>query len=216
MYYSLASEDLFLNENIFKNKKNGIYIELGAVDGIIQSNTKFFEDTLDWTGILIEPNLEMYEKLKLNRPNNFLFNNLISNKKEELDFLSMESITPVAGIIETLPKEHYTKFYENDKYTKLKKQIVKIKPTTLTDIINKTNFTHIDLLSLDVEGHELEVLKSYDFKINIYVILIETLGVDKNNENECRKILINNNYKFFSKCAHNEIFILKNCIYDKN
>jgi len=187
-----------------------------VVDGIIQSNTKFFEDTLDWTGILIEPNLEMYEKLKLNRPNNFLFNNLISNKKEELDFLSMESITPVAGIIETLPKEHYTKFYENDKYTKLKKQIVKIKPTTLIDIINKTNFTHIDLLSLDVEGHELEVLKSYDFKINIYVILIETLGVDKNIENECRQILINNNYKFFSKCAHNEIFILKNCVYDKN
>ena len=40
MYYSQCQEDIFLNENIFKNKKYGIYIELGALDGILYSNTK--------------------------------------------------------------------------------------------------------------------------------------------------------------------------------
>ena len=44
MYYSQCQEDIYLNENIFKNKKNGVYIELGALDGILYSNTKFFED----------------------------------------------------------------------------------------------------------------------------------------------------------------------------
>ena len=42
MYYSQSQEDIFLNENIFKNKRNGTYIELGALDGVLYSNTKFF------------------------------------------------------------------------------------------------------------------------------------------------------------------------------
>ena len=43
-FYSLSGEDKFLNENFFKNKKFGTYIELGANDGQCQSNTKYFED----------------------------------------------------------------------------------------------------------------------------------------------------------------------------
>jgi len=44
MYYSQCEEDLFLNNTFFKNKTKGIYIELGALDGVLYSNTKFFED----------------------------------------------------------------------------------------------------------------------------------------------------------------------------
>ena len=72
MYYSQVQEDIFLNENIFKNKKNGVYIELGALDGVLYSNTKFFEDSLNWKGILIEPHPEKFKLLQQNRPNNFL------------------------------------------------------------------------------------------------------------------------------------------------
>ena len=61
MYYSQCQEDIYLNENIFKNKKNGVYIELGALDGILYSNTKFFEDSLNWKGILIEPHPEKFK-----------------------------------------------------------------------------------------------------------------------------------------------------------
>ena len=35
-----------LNENIFKGKKNGIYVNLGAYDGVESSNTLFFEESL--------------------------------------------------------------------------------------------------------------------------------------------------------------------------
>ncbi len=55
MYFSQSGEDEFLNNNYFLNKKDGIYIELGALDGVLYSNTKFFEDNLNWKGILIEP-----------------------------------------------------------------------------------------------------------------------------------------------------------------
>ena len=83
-----------------------------------------------------------------------------------------------------------------------------ITPITLTEIVRKTNLTHIDLLSLDVEGHEYEVLKSWDFSIPINIILIETLGVQPEKDELCREILIKNNYKFLTKWHHNEIFRL--------
>jgi FkbM family methyltransferase len=214
MYYSQSQEDIFLNENIFKNKKNGIYIELGALDGILYSNTKFFEDTLNWTGILIEPHPDKFILLKQNRPNNFLINNLVSCHTETLEFrYFVDSHAAVSGVESTLSRHHFDVYFDsNDKFVKsLQQNKIHIKPKKLSEIVSETKLTHIDLLSLDVEGHEFEVLQSWDFSIPIDVILIETLGVQPEKDELCRELLIKNNYKFLTKCAHNEIFVLNKC-----
>jgi FkbM family methyltransferase len=217
IFYSQCQEDQFLNENYFKNKKNGNYIELGALDGIFCSNTKFFQDTLNWNGILIEPHPLMYESLKINRPNNLLFNELVSCLEEELNFkfFLVNFLATVSGVENTLPKNHDKDFFNNEYNKNYLQSSIYIKPKKLTDIINLTNIQHFDLLSLDVEGHEYEVLKSWDFSIPIDIIMIEAL--DENNEKTelCRKILINNGYNFDCKYKHNEIFILNNSKYFK-
>ena len=52
------------NDEIFKNKiKNGFFIEAGAYDGEIASNTLLFELEHNWTGLLIEPNPDAFEML---------------------------------------------------------------------------------------------------------------------------------------------------------
>jgi len=210
MYYSQFQEDVFLNENIFKNKQNGVYIELGALDGILFSNTKFFEDSLHWKGILIEPHPKKFKLLQLNRPNNFLFNNLISCHEEPLTFRYFEDMhAAVSGVENTLPQFLIENFFEHKSRSYLPQNKIVIKPISLTEIVKSTNLTHIDLLSLDVEGHEYEVLKSWDFSIPIDVILIETLGVEPEKEELCRQILIKNNFKFMTKYKHNEIFVSK-------
>jgi FkbM family methyltransferase len=209
MYYSQCQEDVFLNDNIFKNKQNGTYIELGALDGVLYSNTKFFEDTLHWRGILIEPHPDKFKLLQINRPNNFLFNNLVSCYNEPLVFRYFVDIhAAVSGIESTLSQHHFDTYYDNtnDWNKSLPQNKMIIQPNTLTEIVKQTDLKHIDLLSLDVEGHEYEVLKSWDFSIPIDVILIETLGVQPEKDELCREILIKNNYKFLYKCAHNEIF----------
>ncbi len=211
IYYSQCQEDIFLNENIFKNKQNGVYIELGALDGVLYSNTKFFEDSLNWKGILIEPHPEKFKLLQKNRPNNFLFNNLISCYKEPLEFrYFVDRHAAVSGVETTLSQHHFDTYFEsNDELNKASQQNkIFIKPKSLTEIVKSTKLTHIDLLSLDVEGHEYEVLKSWDFSIPIDIILIETLGVQPEKDELCRKILIQNNYKFITKYKHNEIYSL--------
>lgn len=207
MFYSQSEEDQFLNANYFKNKKNGTYIELGALDGILYSNTKFFEDQLGWKGILIEPHPYKFNLLKTNRPNNLLFNNIVSCIEEDVVFrFFVDNYSGVSGVENTLPSEHFQNFYDSIREPQSR---ITIKPTTLTNIVKSTDIKHIDLLSLDVEGHEYEVLLSWDFSIPIDVILIETLGGSQIEKEElCRKLLIKNGYKFDQKFKHNEVFIL--------
>ena len=207
MYFSQSGEDEFLNNNYFLNKKDGIYIELGALDGVLYSNTKFFEDNLNWKGILIEPHPYKFLNLLVNRPNNYLFNNLVSCSSEDVVFrFFVDNYSGVSGVEQTLPKEHFNNFFNS--INEPQDRII-IKPKSLTEIVKETDIKHINLLSLDVEGHEYEVLLSWDFSIPIDVILIETLGGSQcEKEEQCRQLLIKNGYKFDTKFKHNEIFIL--------
>ena len=59
-----AQQPIIINQNIFKNRiKNGFFIEAGAHDGELISNTLFFELKQSWTGLLIEPNPDAFEVL---------------------------------------------------------------------------------------------------------------------------------------------------------
>jgi len=211
-FYGQVEEDKLLYNNYFKDKKNGTYIELGAIDGVDFTNTKFFEDTLNWTGILIEPNPNMFKYLKQHRPNNFLFNDLVSCDTEELKFKYFieGGDVAVSGVESSLTEYHEQWFC----HKKELQRTILIKPKTLTEIVKSTNITHIDFLSLDVEGHELEVLKSWDFSIPIDLILIEILGVDHAKEEKCRELLHNNNYIFKERFHHNEIYVLNTSPYN--
>ena len=63
-YYSQYKQDEFIYNSFFKNKRDGVFLEIGADDGVRFSNCKFFEDHLNWKGIAVEARKEAYEKLK--------------------------------------------------------------------------------------------------------------------------------------------------------
>ena len=69
MYYAQCGQDKILEENIFKGFKNGIFIDVGAHDGVSFNNTLYFKKTHNWLGINIEPIKTVYDKLVINRPN---------------------------------------------------------------------------------------------------------------------------------------------------
>ena len=127
--------DLKLNEEIFFNKENGFFIELGAYDGLIQSNTAFFEKSKNWTGILIEVSGERYEECVKNRPKSICFNTACGAEDDNQISLNHEN-----GLM--------TKVVDDGEYT--------CQTTTLETIIDKCEINkNIDFLSLDVEVYEL-------------------------------------------------------------
>ena len=218
MYYSQAQEDQYLNDNYFKDKRDGKYIELGAMDGDMYSNTKYYETQHNWSGILIEPHPIKFQVLKENRPNNFLFNDLISCHTTELKYrYFFEDYCAVSGVENTLPKFFFENCFYNPVFSDSRPQgVLYVKPRSLTDIVKESGIKHFDLLSLDVEGHEYEVLQSWDFSIPIDIILIEQLGLEKDRDELCRQVLLNNGYKFDTPYQHNEIFIRIGSQYDNN
>ena len=80
----------------------------------------------------------------------------------------------------------------------------KIKTTTLTNLLKRRKIKRVDFMNIDIEGHELEVLKTLNFNyFHIKVICIEILM----NKNKIFKILKKNNYKLNFKSYINYIFV---------
>lgn len=182
-YYGLCDNkginiDKKLDE-LFNGKRDGFYIELGANDGITQSNTAFFEFNRGWTGLLIEPSLDAFLKCKSARP-----------KSNCLNYACVSSSYHCEKIL----GDFNGSLMSSVNGTRLNNSnLVNTPVTTLDKVLDEYNpKPEIDLLSLDTEGYELEILKGIDLnKFRPKYMLIE---VYRNEFDELRKYLSENNY----------------------
>lgn len=149
--------------NRYFNFDNGVFIEVGAVDGIHQSNTNHLEKHKNWTGVLIEPNIEAYKKCVVNREKSKVFNCALvdydySEPEIEMYFRSWISgdSGPVTSVFDSPFNQVPGWGAYNNSYM--------IPARTLDSILQEAEIEKIDLFSLDVEGYELKVLQGFDFK----------------------------------------------------
>jgi FkbM family methyltransferase len=208
-FYSQCKEDEMLYEKYFKNytlEGPKYYFEAGAVDGVLYSNTKFYQDTLGWTGILVEPNPFMFVNLCLNRPNNKLMCAIISDQKEALEFNVCANVPAVCSVEMTKPEKFDNEYYRHSQMLK-----VKSIPVTLDTILENSGIPRVDLMILDLEGHELQALKSFSFRVPVVMFMIEFLD-DKQKNDEVLKLMLKNNYMFKGKVSHNGVFIHKDYV----
>jgi len=160
-FFSQQDEDAAIFNMFFRDQRDGTYLELGALDGTLYSNTRFLEETMGWSGVLIEASPPSYEKLAKSRfERNILVNRAVCPKKGLVEFLGIDAM---AGMVNTMP--------ENLKTHNSGSQMVECEP--LRDILHRSGTTHIDFWSLDVEGAELGVLQSMDWSISVHILLIE-------------------------------------------
>lgn len=151
-----------LNNN--ENVNNKTFIEMGALDGIMFSNTYVFEKYLGWNGLLIEASPSNFKKLeKSGRKSKKIFTAIC--EKKEIEFI--DGYKAVNGD----PSEIMEKILKNMD----KEKIIKIPCQKMTNLLTDNKFTNIFFFSLDVEGSELNVINTIDFNIinsiiNIYYI----------------------------------------------
>ena len=137
--------------SVIGEKTDGFFVELGACDGLYYSNTLYFEQK-GWSGICIEPNDIYFEKLKSNRKC-YVSNSLISSEKnKQVEFILNNAASSINdNTIGPFTKSHGYK-------------IVNKITSTLNDVLDFYNSPLIiDYLSLDVEGHEYEIIKNFNF-----------------------------------------------------
>jgi hypothetical protein len=117
-YYSEHGQDKWLNENIFKDKTNGVYFEAGAYNGRDYSNSLFYADNLGWRGLLVEGNEAHITALKNNRPESIIENCIISDSAKPVNFAVVDC-DGWSGILSSFAGGHKQRIQEHNFKTKL-------------------------------------------------------------------------------------------------
>lgn len=177
MFYSQDNQDKFLESYVFKGYKNGFFVDVGAHDGISINNTLYFEKNNNWTGINIEPIKTVFDKLVINRPTNINLNYAVCNNDGETDFLCNTGYTEmISGIKNTFDNRHLQRLENENKQMNSTTKLIKVNTKKLETIFDENNVSHINYLSIDVEGAEFEVIKS----INFNKVFIDVIGFENN------------------------------------
>lgn len=173
--FSQWNQDSFADELFFKGRKGGIFIDVGANDGVLCNNSVYFERNLEWGGICIEPIPEIYKKLRSERKC-LCYNACATDSESIVNFTWVKGLEVLSGISENYDPRHKQRI-DRDKISYDKKEPnveLKILGIPLQWFIDSAGYTTIDFLSVDVEGSEMQVLKGIDFsRTHINVIAIE-------------------------------------------
>jgi len=198
-FYSQQDEEKYIIQYLLKEKiTDGTFLEVGGCDGILYNNTKTLEDFFNFTGILIEPQPSYFKRLVVNRPKCLCFNYAISCFKEnKVEFIGDNAC---GGILQTQNTNinkwpHWKPYYTPN--------------ISLSNLINtKTNFTYIDFMIIDVEGGEVNLLKSFDFDIDVFCIIIEAHS--NQDHSEMMNILYKNGFVYKERQRGNQVWINHN------
>jgi len=180
-------------------------VEAGANDGVAESNTLLFELDHGWTGLLVEPIPHLAERCRRNRPNALVeeaalvafdyhrptirmhYSDLMSvvegargSAREDREWADMGFQAPGNRPDRDIPRT------------------IEVPARPLSTVLDRRKVSHIDLLSLDVDGYEASVLRGLDLnRHRPTYIVVETW-----NSSEVEPLLLGRYEKIGSLCGH--------------
>jgi FkbM family methyltransferase len=201
--YSQSGQDAFVI-HYFQNKRNGVFIDIGANDGVDLSNTYYLEKELGWSGICFEPIPAIFEKLDKNR-NCIKIMAGVAEKESTEKFIYVDGPSHMlSGMLKEYDPRHLQRV--NNEVQSLGGKIVELelKCVVLNDVLEQYKFYDIDYLSLDTEGNEFKILKTIDFdKFNI-----KTMTIENNYNNvEQTNYVLSKGYYCLGRLEADEIFV---------
>ena len=167
-FYHDLYNDLFYRDIIFPGKKEGYYVEVGALDGLRMSQSYLFEH-LGWDGIIVEPNPVWKDLLESQRNCNISTNAVSS--KNGTDVFECREIEAFSGLKSSI----------NESRTSDVVGEFNVETVTLVGLLDKFNAPDlIDWISIDTEGAELDILNQFfseNTKYKINLLSFETLDL---------------------------------------
>ena len=207
--YSQLGEDLHIQRilNSRFNKKitdRGFYVDVGAFHPFKFSNTyKFYKN--NWRGINIEPNPENFQLFEKYRPLDININMGVSDSSKILKYWKFDR-----GAFNTFDQNEANALINRNDLT-LEKTL-SIQTKSLQEIIdnNLPSNQFIDFISIDVEGFDLKVIKSFDIqKFNINIVCIEEnmLKYNSYSDSEIYRFLSANDYKLHCIIGKSNLYV---------
>jgi FkbM family methyltransferase len=138
----------------------GVFVEAGGHDGYTQSNTYYLERFRGWRGLLVEPMPELAAQARRNRPRAVVFECALVPFDHPADSLEMEfgdlwsTAAGRAGAREWVRGGLVLGWRDQ--------RTVRVPARPLSELIDEAGLASVDLLSLDVEGWEVQALMGLD------------------------------------------------------
>ena len=199
-YFGQTAEDAILK--IYLPEKKGFYLDIGAGRPITGSNT-YALYLRGWSGLCVEPITVNAKLLRAFRRRDEVLNILVARHETEIDFWEFEPYeysTADESVAKKVLEINGIRLLDNSK------KIVR----PLSDIAPASNPLEASLLSVDVEGFDLEVLKSNNWE-SFYprVICVEEWEstMDENLKSEVEIFLLNLDYKRKAWTGLSSIFV---------
>ena len=200
-YMSDRQQDRWVIEEVYKGKKGGFFVELGAADGLFDSNTYILEKRYGWRGLLIEPNPVNFAK--------------IAGPHKRTSTAVPLAVDPEPGVLEFLIDGQRSSLLveEVDNLTerradKLKRfrdagKVIEVESVPLEEVFARYDApADIDFFSLDVEGSETRILRNFPF--DRYRFLAMTI---ERPTPELNEILFANGYHFVKNSLYDTFYV---------
>ncbi|RPH51040.1 MAG: FkbM family methyltransferase [Desulfobacteraceae bacterium] len=147
---SQAGQDYWIYGEAFNEKKGGYFLDVGAYNGIVFSNTYILESRYNWSGICIEANPIVFKDLIKNR-RTVCLNVCLDKSEGEVPFVLRSA---AGGIVDQ----------DVDNKEPGTNNVIRMKTVSLNSVLEDQHAPSvIDYLSIDVEGAEERILSGFDF-----------------------------------------------------
>ena len=163
--YSQARQDEVVY-NIFQ-KKNGFFIDIGANDGELFSNSLWLERKHNWTGLLIEANPDLCRKMDILRRQAWRLCGCISDTLNKTKFIQSGTV----GGMESEIDDHHMKQIKTTR-------TITVPCFNMNAALDEINVHHIDYFSLDVEGAERIVLNSMKNELSSGKMTVDVWSIE--------------------------------------
>ena len=167
-HYSQRGQSKYIDD-LLEHKRNGFYIESGAANGEGLSNSLFFEKSRNWTGLLVEANPVSFHSLIEKRRHAYTVNACLSPTTKPM-VIPFRMASYIGGLTEYMENTHIKRVQKEDPDGKT----IPVQCFPLFSILQAMGVSHVDYFSLDIEGAEVDILKTLPLdKISVDVFSIE-------------------------------------------
>lgn len=190
-HWGQFGEDVVL-KGLFGKRKKGFYVDVGAHDPTRLSNTLQFYQS-GWSGLNIEPLPNYFERLQKFRDRDTNLKCAVSSEEGEVSFVVDQAYSGIDS--DQFPSE----------YRRNKRRKIQVKTRPLLSIFEEHLPTdqQIDFMSVDCEGHDLEVLKTNDWdRFRPLVLIIEC-----HDDGEIKGFVLSQGYRYHMSVDLSSFFI---------
>jgi FkbM family methyltransferase len=200
-FFSKAAQDQFVFENFFRGKRNGVFVDVGAYDGEKFSNSLFFERSLAWHGLCVEPLASAYSAL-------------VARRKCISEQICVADFEGQAGFVESnadgdekmlsgLAGKFDPRHAERMRLASSGSVERLVAVTKLSSLLEKHALFHVDYCSIDAAGAEFSILSELD--LNRFDISLFTIDSTYNHE-RLGRLMADKGYEAVAKLEQDLVF----------